>query len=379
MSRHVLRGRVVTPDRVLDDGEVVVEDGRLTRVGPARTPGGPGPVRLVLPGLVDLHCHGGGGASFPDAEDLAAARAAVAEHRRHGTTTMLASLVTASPATLCARVRLLADLADAGEIAGIHLEGPFLSAARCGAQDPALLLAPDTALTDELLALGRGHVATMTLAPELPGAHGPGGVAEHLRAGGARPSWGHTDAGPEDVRAALAEPGPRPTATHLFNGMRPLHHRDPGPVAELLAAARRGAVVLELIGDGTHLDPAVVRAVVDLVGPENAVLVTDAMAAAGMPDGAYRLGSQDVVVAGGVARLPAGALAGGTAHLLDVVRTTVAGGVPLVDAVRMAATTPARVLGRGDVGALAAGRRADVVVTDADLRVLEVYRGGERQ
>lgn len=340
----------------------------------------------MLPGLVDLHCHGGGGASFPDAADARTARTAVVEHRRHGTTSLVASLVTASADTLRERVATLADLADAGEIAGIHLEGPFLSAARCGAQDPALLLAPDTGLVDELLALGRGHVVTMTLAPELRGNRGPAGVGAHLAAAGALPSWGHTDAGPEDARAAVIESaawlgeGTRPTVTHLFNGMHPLHHRDPGPVPDFLAAARRGAAVVELIGDGVHLDPALVCAVVELVGPDNAVLVTDAMAAAGMPDGAYRLGSQDVLVAAGVARLAAdGALAGGTAHLLDVVRTTVAGGVPLADAVRMASTTPAAVLGRADIGALAAGRAADVLVTDAELRPLEVYRGGERQ
>ncbi|KAE8763082.1 N-acetylglucosamine-6-phosphate deacetylase [Georgenia thermotolerans] len=400
-ERWALRGRVVTPDRVLADGAVVLAGPTIAWVGPAEeaaaaghgaaVAAAPAPTdgRHVLPGLVDLHCHGGGGASFPDAEDAEAALRAVAEHRRHGTTTLLASLVTAAPDTLRARVGLLADLADAGEIDGIHLEGPFLAPTRCGAQDPALIRAPDPALAGELLALGRGHVATMTLAPERPGNTGPDGVAARLVAGGALPSWGHTDAGPEETRAALAEsvallaatPGARaarPTVTHLFNGMRPLHHRDPGPIGELLAAARRGGAVVELIGDGVHLAPAVVRAVYELVGRENAALVTDAMAAAGMPDGAYRLGSMEVTVAAGVARLAGdGAIAGGTAHLLDVVRATVAGGVPLVDAVYMAATTPAAVLGRRDVGALEAGRRADVVVADADLRPLTVHRLGQ--
>ncbi|MPV87796.1 amidohydrolase family protein [Georgenia ruanii] len=400
-EHRALRGRVVTADRVLSDGAVVLAGPRIAWVGPveeaaaaghgtavAATPA-PTDGRYVLPGLVDLHCHGGGGASFPDAEDAPAALGAVVEHRRHGTTTLVASLVTAAPDTLRARVGLLADLADAGEIDGIHLEGPFLSPARCGAQDPALMRAPDPALAGELLALGRGHVATMTLAPERPGNTGPDGVAARLVAGAALPAWGHTDAGPEETRRALAESAEllratagaraaRPTVTHLFNGMRPLHHRDPGPIGEFLAAARRGAAVVELIGDGVHLAPAVVRAVYELVGRENAALVTDAMAAAGMPDGAYRLGSMEVTVAGGVARLSVdGTIAGGTAHLLDVVRTTVAGGVPLVDAVYMAASTPAAVLGRRDVGALEAGRRADVVVTDADLRPLAVHRLGQ--
>jgi N-acetylglucosamine-6-phosphate deacetylase len=393
-SESVVRGRVVTPQGVIDDGAVVLEGPSIRWVGPAaEAPGAPPSSppdddgRLVLPGLVDLHCHGGGGASFPDAESPDDALRAVHEHRRHGTTSLVASLVTAAPETLRSRVALLAGLADAGEIAGVHLEGPFLSVVRCGAQDPALIIEPDPALTAQLLELGGGHVVTMTVAPEHAGNRD--GVAAALVAGGALPSWGHTDAGPGDTRAALeagaallaAADGPRSaraTVTHLFNGMHPLHHRDPGPIGEFLAAARRGGAVVELIADGTHLHPELVREVYELLGRDGIVLVTDAMAAAGMPDGAYRLGSQDVTVAGGVARLTGGeSIAGGTAHLLDVVRTTVAGGVPLVDAVYMASTGPARVLGDGGVGALEAGRRADLIVTDAELRPLRVVRHGQ--
>ncbi|WP_043498097.1 N-acetylglucosamine-6-phosphate deacetylase [Georgenia sp. SUBG003] len=396
-EQTVVRGRVVTPEGVIDDGAVVLDGatiawvGRATDAAEAGFPGvGASPASddgvLVLPGLVDLHCHGGGGSSFPDAQEPEDVLRGVLEHRRHGTTSLVASLVTAAPGTLRDRVRLLADLAERGEIAGIHLEGPFLSTVRCGAQDPDLIIEPDPQLTAELLELGRGHVVTMTVAPEHPGNRD--GVAAALVAGGALPSWGHTDAGPEDAGAAL-EAGAalltagdprsrRATVTHLFNGMHPLHHRDPGPIGEFLAAACRGDAVVELIGDGTHLHPAVVREVHELVGRQNAVLVTDAMAAAGMPDGAYRLGSQDVTVAGGVARLTeGGAIAGGTAHLLDVVRTTVDGGVPLVDAVYMASAGPARVLGDESVGALEAGRRADLLVTDARLRPLRVIRHGQ--
>jgi N-acetylglucosamine-6-phosphate deacetylase len=159
--------------------------------------------------------------------------------------------------------------------------------------------------------------------------------------------------------------------------MRPLTHRDPGPIPELLAAAGRGDIVVELIGDGTHVDPDMVRSIFELVGAQNVALVTDAMAAAGMPDGAYRLGSLQVTVTDGVARLTeGGAIAGGTAHLLDVLRTTVAGGVPLLDAVLSASTTPATVLGDPRIGALQAGCRADVVLTDQDLSVVQVLRAG---
>ncbi len=401
--RLALRGRVVLPDAVLEDGVVVIAGDRLGWVGPWAQAGdvlAPGArvrtVHTILPGLVDLHCHGGGGASFPDATDAAQVLTAAHEHLRHGTTSLVASLVTADAATLLERTALLADAADAGELAGIHLEGPFLSAARCGAQDPRLMVPGDADLVRAVAETARGHLATMTVAPEVPGvltARAANSAPEcesavgALAAVGAVPSFGHTDAPAELVEAglaqaveALASPGSRsarPTVTHLFNGMRPLHHRDPGPVAACLAAAARGAAVVELVADDVHLAPATVRSVFAMVGPGSVALVTDAMAAAGMPDGTYQLGPMAVRVAGGVARLADGdAIAGGTAHLLDVVRATVSAGVPLADAVRAAATTPAAVLGRPDLGALEAGRRADVLVVDAELRPVEVLRAG---
>lgn len=392
-----LRGRVVTATAVIDDGVVVLDGDTIAWVGPVDAAGHHGwrdvpeasevPVTL-LPGLVDLHNHGGGGAGFPDVSTPEQARVAVHEHLMHGTTTLVASLVTAAPDTLRERIAVLTVLADAGELAGIHLEGPYLSTARCGAQDPELIQRPDPDLVRELAEAAHGHLVTMTVAPELAGVSGEGGVMEALITAGALPSFGHTDASWSQTRTAVvdaharleANPGrrsARPTVTHLFNGMRPLAHRDPGPIPELLAAARRGDVVVELIGDGTHVAPEMVRSIFELLGAANVALVTDAMAAAGMPDGAYRLGSIDVTVSEGVARLTeGGTIAGGTAHLLDVVRTTVAGGVPLVDAVLAASTTPAMVLGDPLVGALEAGRRADVVVTDSDLRAVQVLRAG---
>ena len=394
---HYLRGRVVTPDAVIQDGVVVVDGDTILWVGPAVEadragwPYLPNPREIpptLLPGLVDVHNHGGGGAGFPDASTVDEARVAIREHLAHGTTTLVASLVTAAPATLHQRVSVLTALAEAGELAGIHLEGPFLSSTRCGAQDPELIQAPDADLVRELAEAAHGFLVTMTVAPELAGVVGDGGVIDALITARALPSFGHTDASWTQTSVAVADartrldatPGcrsARSTVTHLFNGMRPFTHRDPGPIPELLAAARRGDIVVELIGDGTHLAPELVRSIFELVGAKNVALVTDAMAAAGMADGGYRLGSQDVTVTDGVARLThGGAIAGGTAHLLDVLRTTVAGGVPLVDAVRSAATTPATVLGDPRVGALQVGRRADVVITDSDLRIIEVLRAG---
>ncbi|MFC8191794.1 N-acetylglucosamine-6-phosphate deacetylase [Cellulomonas sp. NPDC057328] len=413
---RALRGRVVTPAGVLEDGVVVVEGDRIVWVGPAHDApeappaAPPDRVRTLLPGLVDLHCHGGGGAGFPDALDAADVRRAADEHLRHGTTSLVASLVTAPRDVLLARTALLADAADAGALAGIHLEGPFLSAARCGAQNPGDMVPGDPDLVREVAAAARGHLVTMTVAPEVPGvadgvvdgvadgvadargADAPDDAVRALVAAGAVPSVGHTDASAEVAGAAIdrvfdllattrgARSG-RPTATHLFNGMRPLHHRDPGPVAACLAAAAAGRLVVELVADGTHLAPATVRTVLELVGPDAVALVTDAMAAAGMPDGDYRLGPLAVRVVDGVARTVGpdgapGAIAGGVAHLLDVVRHVVGAGVPLADAVRSAATTPAAVLGRADVGALVVGRRADLLVTTDDLRPVAVARAG---
>lgn len=400
---HAVRGDVVTPTDVLHDAVVLVRDGHVTWVGPAQDapvdalPPAPPAGTTVLPGLVDLHCHGGGGAGFPDATGLDEVRRAADEHLRHGTTTLVASLVTAPVDELLARTALLADAADAGLVAGVHLEGPFLSAVRCGAQHPDHMRPGDAAFVRELAAVARGHLLTMTVAPEVPGvADGDDDVLAALVAAGAVPSVGHTDASAEVTEAAVARAfdllavaprsrGPRATATHLFNGMRPLHHRDPGPVAACLAAAARGELVVELVADGTHLAPATVRAVMELVGADGVALVTDAVAAAGVTDGDYRLGPHAVRVADGVARVlevapdgtaQAGAIAGGVAHLLDVVRGTVAAGVALVDAVRAASTTPAQVLGRHDVGALVAGRRADLVVTTGDLHPVRVARAG---
>lgn len=392
MRRTQVVGQVMTPAGLVSDGLVAVVDGTIAYVGPrdAYDVDGAGvdteiirpPEQgVVLPGLIDLHDHGGGGASFGDTDPGCFATAA-AQHSGHGTTTLVASIVTDAPDRMLAAVAAAADAADAGTIMGVHLEGPFLATARCGAQDPRHLLDPDAGLTRELLGAGRGHVRVMTLAPELTGADA---VARVLLGHGVVPAVGHTEAGADvvrrtlaETRAALGRPG---LVTHLFNGMPPLHHRHPGPVAGALSAAARGDAVVELVADGVHLDDDTVRMVFDLLGPHRIALVTDAMAATGMPDGSYDLGPQRVHVRGAVARLGPGddaPLAGGTTHLLDVVRRCVLAGIDLADAVTAASLTPATVLGVvGDVGVLDRGHRADLLVTDADLRPVRVMRAGE--
>lgn len=387
-----LHGTAVLGDRVLPGALVLLREGRIAYAGPAH--GAPAhraaeEVRhegLLLPGLVDVHDHGGGGVSFPDCEDAEEALVAVREHRRHGTTSLVASLVTADAETLRRRVAMLAGLHRAGEIAGIHLEGPFISPARKGAQNPEHIAAGDAELAAELCALGEGAVATMTLAPEAEGADA---VLEALAAGGAVPSLGHTDArsevmtaGIDRARRALEAARGRsslPTATHLFNGMRPIHHRDPGPALAALDAAARGELLVEVIADGVHLDARTVAHVFAIARPGCVLLVTDAMAAAGMADGCYRLGALDVTVEQGVATLTeGGSIAGGTAHLVDVVRFAVQeAGVDLGAAVAAASFAPARLLGmEGEIGELAAGARADVLLVDEDLQVVRVLREG---
>ena len=381
-------GRVVTPEGVLSPGWIRLAGSHIDAVGPGEPPG---PTRLpltdlggawVLPGFVDMHVHGGGGTSFTEgtAED---ARRAAEFHRRNGSTTMLASLVTAPLADLEARAAMLAGLAAEGVIAGLHLEGPFLAAARCGAQDPRHMIAPDVAAFASLHAAAAGHLRAITLAPELPGAIDL--ITAAVQAG-VIAAVGHTDA-TADVTSAAVDAGAS-HATHLFNGMRPLHHREPGPVGALLD---RDEVNCEVIADGVHLHDTAIRLVARAAGPGRLVLVTDAMAAAGMPDSRYRLGSMWVDVAGGVARLApdagpgadagprvSGAIAGSTATMASVVRHAVAAGLPVTVAAAAASTNPARVLGlAGRTGALCPGLDADLVVCDETFGLRAVMRHGE--
>jgi N-acetylglucosamine-6-phosphate deacetylase len=393
---YVLRGALLTDGARTADAVVAVRGGRIAYAGPA---GGynaaqfPGareiplpPGSSMLPGLIDLHCHGAAGGAFP-AGDARACRQAVDFLHRNGTTTLLASLVTAPADDLLRALGVLRPLAAEGLIAGIHAEGPFLSRARCGAQDPRWLTDPDPGLLRDMLEAAGGALRTMTYAPELPGARE---LLRLLTQHGVTPSLGHTTADARTTAASLAAaadligaaqgfgPHARPTVTHLFNGMPPLHHRSPGPAAACLRLAGAGTAVVELIGDGVHLDPETVRMVFDLAGAGNIALVTDSMAAAGLSDGDYTLGTSEVVVHHGVATLGrGGALAGGTATLLEVVRATVAAGVSPAEAVLAATLVPAQVLGlETDIGSLRAGTRADVVAVGPAFELVTVLRGG---
>ena len=389
----LVRARVVTTEGVLSPGWIRVTGNRIDAIGPGLPPAeqDPGldvidlPGQWLLPGFVDIHVHGGGGTSFTEgtSDD---ARNAAEFHRRHGSTTLLASLVTAPLAGLEAQAATLAGLADEGVIAGLHLEGPFLSPARRGAQDARHMLAPDAAVFDRLHAAAGGKLKVLTLAPELPGAIR---MVQAAARAGVTAAIGHTDATAEVTSAAIDAGATH--ATHLFNGMRPPHHREPGAVGALLD---RDEVTCEVIADGVHLHDMTIRLAARAAGPGRLVLITDATAAAGMPDGSYRLGSRRVNVAGGVARLAdepgqagraedaedavrAGAIVGSTATMAGVVRHALAAGLPITEVAAAASTTPARVLGIDDrTGALRPGLAADLVVCDADFRLHAVMRRG---
>lgn len=363
--------RVVTPDRVLAPGWLRLEGGRIAAVGEGEAPEPPAyRGHWALPGFIDMHVHGGGGASFTQGGRDDARRAA-AFHRAHGTTGIVASLVTAPVGDLERRVAMLADLADEGVIDGIHLEGPFLSAVRCGAQDPRYLTAPDVAAFGRLHAAARGWLRMITIAPELPGACD---VIRAATAAGVIAAAGHTDASAEVTAAAIAAGVSH--ATHLFNGMRPLGHRDPGPAGALLDHR----VTCEVVADGIHLHDTTIRLAARAAGPGNLVLITDAMAAAGMPDGPYRLGELEVTVSGGAARLAdnPGALAGSTATMDLVVRHAItAAGLPVEDVAAAASTTPARRLGlAAQTGSLAPGLAADLVLLDEAFHLTTVMTAG---
>jgi N-acetylglucosamine-6-phosphate deacetylase len=360
-------GRVVTPEGVFDDGVVSVSGRRIESVTADPSPGHSG--HWIVPGFVDIHVHGGGGYTFTTG-DPEQARGTAAFHLAHGTTTMLASLVSSPYDLMLAATRAYAPLVAEGVLAGVHFEGPYLSAARCGAQNPAYLRDASVVELESLIEAGGGAVRMVTLAPERPGALK---AIDSLVRHGVVAALGHTDATYEQTMHAIAAGAT--VGTHIFNGMRPPHHREPGPVFALLAGP---SVVCEFVADGAHLHDGVLAFGTTVTGPDRAALVTDAIDAAGMPDGAYDLGGQQVVVTGGVARLASnGAIAGSTLTMSAALRRAVHIGLSMVDAVRMASTTPAATVNVGtEVGALRAGLRADLVELSEDLDVVRVMRAG---
>ncbi|MET7617018.1 N-acetylglucosamine-6-phosphate deacetylase [Streptomyces sp. NPDC005408] len=371
-DRMVLTGaRVVLPTGTVENGRVIVEGTKIVGAAPADAASHDLSGHWVVPGFVDIHNHGGGGASFTSgsAEDVLKG---VRTHREHGTTTLVASTVTGEMDFLAHRAGFLSELVEQGDLAGIHFEGPFISPCRKGAHSEELLRDPDPAEVRKLIDAARGTAKMVTLATELPG--GIDSVrllAEH----GVIAAIGHTDATYEQTVEAI-DAGAT-VATHLFNAMPALGHRAPGPIAALLEDER---ITVELINDGTHLHPAALELAFHRAGAARVAFITDAMDAAGFGDGRYQLGPLAVEVKEGVARLVEGGSIAGSTLTLDTAfrRAVTIDRLPVEDVVQAISANPARLLGAYDtVGSLEPGKDADLVVLDAEFTLKGVMRKGE--
>lgn len=363
--------------RLVDAGEtwegawLLIEGGRIRDRGqgrdlPPATHWHDAQGASIVPGFVDIHCHGGGGHAAEGAADDV--RAMARFHRGHGTTALVVSLATASLPRLRERIERVTEVVGTEGVLGIHLEGPFLSRVHRGAHTSALLLNPTPRLIAELMAAARGSIVQITLAPEKASDE----VLDLLLEAGVRVAVGHTDA--DFAQASHAFSRGATILTHAFNGMPGIHHRAPGPV---VAACDAADVVLELIADGVHVHPAVI-ALLFRLAPGRIALVTDAIAAAGAPDGDYPLGDGVARVRAGVARV-GDSLAGSTLTMDTAVRVCVAAGVPVAEAIRAATRTPADAIGAHDRGGLRPGDVADLVELDDRLEVRRVWVGGVPQ
>jgi N-acetylglucosamine-6-phosphate deacetylase len=348
-------------DGALVPGDVEVADGVVAAYGVA----GPNGRGVAVPGFVDLQVNGFAGVDLmgADADGYRRAGEALLET---GVTAYLPTFISAPEEDLLAALGNVPMAADGPRVLGVHLEGPFLAPTRLGIHPASARRDPDPALLERLL--GAGPVRLMTLAPELPGAHE---LIDLLLLRGVAVSCGHTDATAADATEAF-DRGAR-SVTHLFNAMRPFRHRDPGLAGAALA---RDDVVVQIILDGVHLAEETARVVWQSAAGRVA-LVTDAVAGAGMADGAYFLGGSEIEVRNGVPRGEGDVLAGSTLTMIEAVRNLHGLGIPLSQAVAATTAVPARVLGLPTLGRLDVDLPADLVVLDDNLEIDRVCVGGE--
>lgn len=366
---------VFFPDGRIEQADVLLEDGRIAAVAASlESPESAETIHLtgltLAPGFIDVHVHGGGGFSLlsDDSNEVASYSRWVASR---GVTSFLAAICAAGAehGIRYAKAAALAKCEGAG-LLGINFEGPFVSPERRGALPASWLAKPDRSLFDRLLAAG--PVRVMTIAPELDGAFG---LIDAALKAGVRVSVGHTDAS-YDVAKRAFEVGAS-HVTHAFNAMRPLHHREPGPIGAAIEAA---GVTVEAIADGVHLHPATVNLLVQALGYGRVCLVTDAVSPAGLASGKFRIGREEAVLDGGSIRLPDGTIAGSAATMDVVVRNVVDWGIAdAAGALQMASAVPASVAGVAEQkGRIAAGYDADLVVLSEDFAVWETWVGGRR-
>jgi len=374
--------RLLTPDHIIDRPVVVLEDGIITSIAPRSSAALPAgrhvdlPEATLIPALFDVHIHGCGGHDVMEATESALSHIGAFLAGR-GVGAYCATTVTAPLEALLRSLNGLAKLLDqpldGARPVGIHLEGPFLAPHKRGAHAESQLLAPSVALFDRFWQASEGNIRLMTIAPELPGADETIAHAARL---GVRVSLGHSDAATEAARRGVAAGAV--TATHTFNAMRRFDHREPGLLAEVLTNDRLFA---EIICDGLHVDPAAVRLFWKAKGPDRALLVTDAMAGTGMPDGTYWLGELEVRVKNGRCIIGEDTLAGSTLTLDRAIRNFVEfTGASLSDTIGLATRNPARMTGLdAEIGQLAPGRSANIAVLSPNNEVIESFLNGEHQ
>ncbi len=374
---------LLTPLESIEDAVLVVEDGLISEVGPRSALPVPLDAKhvdlshaVLAPGFVDLHIHGGAGHDVMEGSD-AALESVERLLASHGVTTYCPTTVTApTDKTLFALEALGSAVRQANgkdglraRPAGIHLEGPFISKAKCGVHPTADIVEPSVKLFQRFWQASQGTISVMTIAPELPGA---GELIEVAAKHGVRVSLGHSNGNAAEVYAARKHGAHH--ATHTFNAMRRMDHRDPGIVAAVLSDPEFTA---DIIADGVHVAPEFVRLFLAAKGEERAVLITDAISATGMPDGKYKLGSFEVEVKGLECRSN-GRLAGSVLTMDAAVRNVMQTAAwDLRRAVRLASLNPAKVLGIADrYGSLEVGKEADIVVLSRKGEVMQTIVGG---
>jgi N-acetylglucosamine-6-phosphate deacetylase len=374
--------RALTPTTEIPDAGILIRDGVIESIGPREgmsLPPGAQEIaapQTAVPGFVDVHIHGAGGHDVMAGteEALAGVARTIA---RHGTTSFVATTVTASPDDICRSVEGIARFITTqhetdeprAEVLGVHYEGPFISAARRGVHPKEWIQLPSADLLEKFLHSASGNARILTIAPELLGA---APCIDAARKAGLVVAMGHTDATYEQARAAISRGVHH--AVHVYNAMRPFSHRDSGVIGAVLTSPD---VTAELIADGVHVEEAAMRILLQAKGPGCVILVSDGISATGMPDGTYMLGKFEVTVAGGVCRNSEGKLAGSTLTLDRGLRNVVGLGISLHDAVGMLTANPARLLGiEFKKGALRVGADADIVLLDEGLQVTKVWVRG---
>ncbi|USS40139.1 N-acetylglucosamine-6-phosphate deacetylase [Thermococcus aggregans] len=385
MSKVILtNARVITPFEEIYPGTVEIENGIIKKVYEGRTSGGENlEGKIVAPGFIDVHTHGIGGfdvtysAMGGSEQEVEETLIKMSEkYLTHGVVYFLPTTVTASHEVLLTAakgvknaVSYQKDQLTGAKIGGLHLEGPYINKEKKGAQNPEFIRLPNIQELKEYWKASEGNIKTITIAPELEGALE---FIQYARRLGVSVSLGHTNATYEEAKAAIYAGANR--ASHLYNAMRPINHRDPGVIA---AALESPQVYVELITDLIHLSPEIIKFTVNHTGIERVVVITDSIIATDLPDGEYSLGGLKVIVKDGICRLEDGTLAGSTLTMDKALRNLIQTGFSLKDAIRAMTYNPARAIELHKSGAILPGYSADLVILDEDLNVDSVYINGK--